>query len=352
MNGNRILRDVIKRAVDVIAASAALVVLSPVMGTLWLLVRNRLGTPVIFAQQRPGKDGELFTMYKFRTMLPEDASRGWVTDDQRMTDFGRRLRSTSLDELPTLVNVLKGDMSLVGPRPLVVEYLSLYSPHQARRHEVRPGVTGLAQVKGRNSLSWEERFDLDVHYVDHHNLWLDVKILAQTVRKVLSKSDVQGTGITTMTMFVGSAPQDGLTEHNLTEQHASLFQDWLQDPRVLKIGNLDAVADEHTRYWYYTNERQEVVGIGGLFGLGSLNVDAVALIGADYEETTRALLNRLIRHARSYDVDRMVVRIVAHHDAVCSNMQTLGFVAANDHDSLDHSHPSDYLLSLASRAGA
>ena len=353
MKHTRILRDVTKRTVDVVGASSALVVLSPVIGLLWLMVRTKLGSPVIFAQTRPGKNGELFTLYKFRTMLPEDASRNWITDDQRMTPFGRRLRSTSLDELPTLFNVLKGDMSLVGPRPLVVGYLPLYSPHQARRHDVRPGVTGLAQVNGRNALSWEERFDLDVHYVDHHNLWLDLKILLQTVRKVVSKSDIEGSGIATMTMFVGAAPEDGLTEENLTESQYFLLHTWLQDPQVLKLGSINAAPDDaHTRYWLYRNTHGDVVGIGGLTGLGDLNVQAILLIGAHGVDATQAMLNRLIRQGRSYDVDRIIVRISDRHNALCDNVQSLGFVATNTQDQQDHSQPSDYLLSLASRSGS
>jgi len=196
----------IKRIFDVTAASAGLVLLSPVMLVVAVLVRLNLGAPILFRQVRPGLDGMPFEMLKFRSMLDAaDRSGAPRPDSQRLTRFGRILRSTSLDELPGLINVVKGDMSIVGPRPLLMEYLPLYSPEQARRHEVRPGLTGWAQVNGRNAVNWEDRFRMDVWYVDNRSLWLDLKIIAITVVKVLKRSGISADGEATMARFRGSA---------------------------------------------------------------------------------------------------------------------------------------------------
>ena len=196
-----------KRTVDVTAAALGLVVLSPVLAVVAGLVRTRLGTPVLFRQARPGLGGEPFEMIKFRTMTDaRDAEGRLLPDADRLPPFGRFLRSASLDELPELWNVLKGDMSLVGPRPLLVRYLDRYTPEQARRHEVRPGITGLAQVSGRNALSWEDKFALDVRYVDQRSFWLDVKIVARTFLKVVRRDGISAPGETTMAEFVGTPP--------------------------------------------------------------------------------------------------------------------------------------------------
>jgi len=194
----------IKRLIDILAASFGLLLLAPLLLVLALLIRVRMGSPVIFGQVRPGLRGKPFRMIKFRTMLDAvDAQGNPLPDDQRLTRLGSFLRSTSLDELPELWNVLKGDMSLVGPRPLLMEYLPLYSPEQARRHDVRPGVTGWAQVNGRNALSWDEKFKLDVWYVDNQSLWLDIKILFMTVKKVLVREGISAEGEVTMSKFTG-----------------------------------------------------------------------------------------------------------------------------------------------------
>ncbi len=194
-----------KRLLDLTLAGAGLIVLSPLLLILAILVRARLGGPVLFRQERPGLGGKPFTLYKFRTMTDARGPDGApLPDAARLTPFGRFLRSTSLDELPELWNVLVGDMSLVGPRPLLSEYLPLYTPEQARRHEVRPGITGWAQVNGRNSLSWEERFALDVWYVDRCSLWLDLRILARTALMVLRREGVSAEGHATMPRFTGS----------------------------------------------------------------------------------------------------------------------------------------------------
>ena len=194
----------IKRLIDIFVASSGLIMLSPVLAILALLVSRKLGSPVLFRQVRPGKGGKPFQMMKFRTMTDERGADGeLLPDEQRLTPFGQFLRSTSLDELPGLISVLKGDMSLVGPRPLLVEYLPLYSPEQARRHDVRPGITGWAQVNGRNALSWDERFKLDVWYVDNQSFWLDIKILFLTVWKVVKRDGIAAEGEVTMSKFTG-----------------------------------------------------------------------------------------------------------------------------------------------------
>lgn len=195
----------IKRPQDFCCALAAVVVLSPVMAVAALLVRLRLGSPVVFKQERPGLNGKVFTLYKFRTMTDEKDTEGnLLPDEVRLTKFGKLLRSTSLDELPELFNILKGDMSVVGPRPLLVRYLPLYNAHQARRHEVRPGFTGYAQVHGRNAISWEEKFDLDVEYVDHVTFLGDWKIIFQTVKTVLKREGISSDSSVTMEEFKGT----------------------------------------------------------------------------------------------------------------------------------------------------
>lgn len=196
--------DTLKRTLDVLSSAILLVVASPVIAVVAVLVAVKLGRPVIFRQPRPGRNGAVFTLLKFRTMKEPDPARSLVTDADRLTPFGIGLRSTSLDELPTLLNVLRGDMSVVGPRPLLVDYLERYTPEQARRHEVRPGVTGLAQVSGRNAVAWEERFRLDVEYVDSRSLRLDASILLRTVTAVLRRDGISAEGTATMHEFRGT----------------------------------------------------------------------------------------------------------------------------------------------------
>ena len=199
----------LKRLFDILGAVFGLLILLPIIVTLAWQVRRKLGSPVLFRQTRPGLHGKPFQLIKFRTMRNAIGLDGRpLPDSERMTSFGSFLRSASLDELPELWNVLKGDMILVGPRPLLMEYLPLYSLEQARRHELRPGVTGWAQVNGRNALSWEEKFRLDVWYVDNHSFWLDLKILALTVKKVFVREGISAAGEVTMTYFTGS-PKEG-----------------------------------------------------------------------------------------------------------------------------------------------
>jgi len=197
--------DALKRVIDVLFASTALVVLSPLLAVVAVLVRVRMGPPVLFRQLRPGREGRPFELTKFRTMTDQRGPDGTLLPDaQRLTALGRFLRRTSIDELPELVNVVRGDMSLVGPRPLLMEYLPRYSAEQARRHEVRPGVTGWTQVNGRNELTWDEKFALDVWYVDHRSTRLDLEILGRTVSQVLSGQGVSAPGHATMEPFRGS----------------------------------------------------------------------------------------------------------------------------------------------------
>lgn len=194
-----------KRFIDIVVSLTALIILMPFLLFLALLIRMKLGSPVLFTQERPGLNGKLFHMVKFRSMTDaRDAEGNLLPDGVRLTAFGKKLRSTSLDELPELWNVLKGEMSLVGPRPLLVEYLPLYSPEQMRRHAVRPGITGWAQVNGRNAISWDQKFALDTWYVDHWSLLLDLKILFLTVRKVLIRDGVSSDTHVTMEKFRGS----------------------------------------------------------------------------------------------------------------------------------------------------
>lgn len=194
----------IKRPQDFLCALLAVIVLSPVLLVVAVLVRIKLGSPVLFTQERPGKDGKIFKLYKFRTMLPpKDGVIDPSQDAARLTPFGKKLRSTSLDELPELFNMLKGDMAVVGPRPLLVQYLDRYNEHQARRHEIRPGFTGLAQVHGRNAISWEEKFDWDVKYVDHITFLGDWRIIFETLRTVLKREGIASDNSVTMTEFMG-----------------------------------------------------------------------------------------------------------------------------------------------------
>ena len=199
------MSDLLKRAFDIIASLIGLIVLSPVLLIAAILVRKNLGSPILFRQVRPGIDGKPFEMVKFRSMRDAIAKDGTpLPDNERLTPFGKALRSTSLDELPELWNVLKGDMSLVGPRPLLMDYLPLYNKEQYRRHEVRPGVTGWAQVNGRNAISWEEKFKLDVWYVDNRSFWLDLKILFLTIKKVFIREGITAQGEPTLNAFKGT----------------------------------------------------------------------------------------------------------------------------------------------------
>lgn len=199
-NGSRIIKSLLDRFV----AAIALLMLCPLILIVAIAIYFRMGSPLIFSQPRPGKDGKIFRFYKFRTMTDErDGEGNLLSDEERLTAFGEFLRESSLDEIPQLWNILKGDMSFIGPRPLLVRYLERYSPQQARRHEVKPGITGLAQVKGRNAISWEQKFQLDVWYIDNWNLWLDLKIFVMTFVKVLRKEGIDEEGQVSSSEFLG-----------------------------------------------------------------------------------------------------------------------------------------------------
>lgn len=198
----------IKRLLDITIASTALILLSPVYLIVAHKVKKNLGSPVLFRQVRPGLHGKPFEMIKFRTMKDAlDTDGNPLPDSERLPPFGKMLRATSLDEMPELWNVIKGDMSIVGPRPLLMEYLPLYNAEQAKRHNVRPGITGYAQVNGRNAISWEKKFELDTWYVENQSLWLDFKIMLKTIKKVIAKDDISAEGEATMTKFTGSPEQ-------------------------------------------------------------------------------------------------------------------------------------------------
>ncbi len=200
-----IYKNYIKRPMDFILSLLAIIVLSPILIIVAILVKIKLGSPVLFKQKRPGLNEEIFTMYKFRTMTDEKDENGeLLPDNVRLTKFGKTLRSTSLDELPSLFNILKGDMSIVGPRPLLVKYLPLYNENQKRRHEVRPGLSGLAQVSGRNAISWEDRFNLDVEYIDKISFKEDIKIIFTTIKKVFERDGISSETSVTMEAFKGS----------------------------------------------------------------------------------------------------------------------------------------------------
>lgn len=199
-----IYQKYVKRILDITLSGAAIIVLSPVMGVTAILVKKKLGSPVIFKQKRPGKDEKIFAMYKFRTMTDERDEKGELLPDSlRLTKFGKMLRSTSLDELPELFNIFKGDMSVVGPRPLLVQYLPLYNEKQKRRHDVRPGLSGLAQVNGRNAITWDEKFNYDVEYVEKVSFALDVSIVIKTMIKALRQEDINAGSEVTMEAFTG-----------------------------------------------------------------------------------------------------------------------------------------------------
>ncbi len=199
-------RKVLKRWLDFILSLFAIVILSPVFLVLSILIKRKLGKPVLFKQERPGKDERIFKMYKFRTMTnARDKKGNLLSDEKRLTSFGKKLRSTSLDELPELINILKGDMSIVGPRPLLVKYLPLYNDKQKKRHKVRPGITGLAQVHGRNAINWEQKFEWDIKYVDNITFWGDVKIILDTIKTVLRREGINSRDSVTMEEFRGTS---------------------------------------------------------------------------------------------------------------------------------------------------
>ena len=341
-----------KRAVDILGASLGLIVLAPVFAVLWILVRFKFGAPVIVAQQRPGRDGELFPVLSFRSMLNEDPTKGFGIKGQQMTSFGRWLRASGLEELPALVNVLKGEMSLVGPQPVHAEYLGHYSPHQARRHEVRPGLTGLAQVNTRNALIWDARFDLDVHYVDHHNLWMDIKILTQSVTRIFTRADLDEE-LTSAMKFVGPAPHDGLSEEPVNERWQDLWDSWQRSSATMKIGDHDDAEPNTTRYWVYLDDREVPVGIAGLSGLGGLELDASIVLGPNHHTSmaVEALLKRLVHNGKAYDAHRIFLRLSETSRELYDTAQQLGFVPIDIPPQGPHTDEGEVLVAFAAQTG-
>ncbi|MCS4534057.1 sugar transferase [Neisseria montereyensis] len=211
------MNKLLKRLLDILASALGLIVLSPILLILVYLIRKNLGSPVFFTQTRPGQDGKPFKMIKFRSMRDAvDANGNPLPDSERLTDFGKKLRATSLDELPELWNVLKGDMSLVGPRPLLMQYLPLYNEFQYRRHEMKPGITGWAQVNGRNALSWDDKFQYDIWYIDNYSFMLDIKILFLTIKKVFVREGISAEGEATMPYFTGNHNHEEKQQDDIT----------------------------------------------------------------------------------------------------------------------------------------
>ncbi|PFG30669.1 GNAT family N-acetyltransferase [Paramicrobacterium agarici] len=246
-----------KRVIDVLASGFGLVILSPVFVAVAVSVALILGRPVLFAQVRPGMNARTFTLYKFRTMRNIDPSHGWVTNEQRITRFGHFLRSTSLDELPSLWNILRGEMSLVGPRPLRVSYLPRYSSEQQRRHEVRPGLTGLAQVRGRNAMGWDETLKLDVEYVDRQSVKLDMSILIETVRTVVRRDGITEQGQSTRSEFLGPRSTRRVELVQLSIEHLATRVQWLNDPVVRAGASVSFIADLAAMETWFDSVRED-----------------------------------------------------------------------------------------------
>lgn len=364
MSKQRKAYDRLKRGLDVVGSGVGLVALAPLIGVVGVAVRVKLGSPVLFNQGRPGRDGKTFNLYKFRSMLDVDESNGLVTNEQRLTSFGRKLRSSSLDELPSLFNVLRGDMSLVGPRPLRLDYLSRYDARQARRHEVRPGITGLAQVKGRNALSWEERFEIDVQYVDTRSLPLDFKILLQTVLQVFKRTDIVGDGMAAMSAFVGSQPNDGLTEEKLTEKWLQTRVDWLNDP-IIQEGitisfepNIDDTfrwfesieGREDRRDWVYVDQDGESVAMAGLMGVGTPDLSLYIYVSPTQQGKGygRMAIDRLIYRARTYGGHRLHLEVKESNSRAVQLYEHAGFVREVDPEE-GETRKRAYILQLAER---
>lgn len=338
--------DHLKRALDVAVAGTLLVFTSPVQAAVALAVRRRLGSPVLFRQVRPGLGGRPFTLVKMRTMLDVDPARGLVTNEQRMTAFGRRLRATSLDELPTLWNVVRGDMSLVGPRPLRMEYLDRYDAHQARRHEVRPGVTGLAQISGRNAIGWDERFDLDVEYVDRRSLRLDLSILLRTIGAVLRRDGIEHDGHATMGAFHGPANRHGVVERRLERSDLATRVAWLNDPTVragvsvsFEANLADTEAwftrledDARRRDWVHHDRAGLPVAMCGLALDGTDRASLYLYVNPAVHGRGhgRRSLATLVDRARELGLRALDLEVKAENEAALRLYRSAGFVERGD----------------------
>ncbi|GGA71433.1 hypothetical protein GCM10011490_22660 [Pseudoclavibacter endophyticus] len=346
MNAKRRSYDRLKRTFDFVAASAMLVITLPVQLVLAALVLKNLGAPVLFTQQRPGRDSKLFRLYKFRTMLSPDEKNGRVLNEDRMTSFGKRLRASSLDELPSLWNVVLGDMSLVGPRPLRSSYLGRYSPEQARRHEVRPGVTGYAQVLGRNALSWDDRLALDVQYVEKRSFWLDVWILYKTLSTVVTRVGVVADGEATMSEFFGPERTPRLELVPLSEEHLATRVEWLSDPRVRAGVTISFMPDaDGMRSWFAgasnDHTRYDWVGVDpnagrpiSMCGFRVAGSEANLYIYVDPRRHGmgfgRDTMTLLIARARSKGVRRLTLETSTDNIAAVRLYESLGFVRSEE----------------------
>lgn len=330
----------LKRSIDIIGAVTGLLLLCPVHLAVAVVVRHKLGRPVLFTQSRPGKDGKDFRM--IRSMTNPDETRGLVTNEQRMTPFGRKLRSSSLDELPSLWNVLRGDMSLVGPRPLRRDYLSRYNARQAKRHEVAPGLTGLAQIMGRNNISWDERLEYDVQYVENRSLRLDLRILWLTIARVVQRGGIEGDGMAAMSAFMGSADTSDLNELDLDEKWLDVRVSWLRSDSVRKgvslsftpelaamRGWFDQVKiDAGRRDWVYTTAEGTPVSMCGLSGIGTPDLSLYIYVNPEHQRQGygRASMQKLIMRAESFGAYRLHLDVKSSNFPAISLYRSLGFV--------------------------
>nr|WP_269778454.1 GNAT family N-acetyltransferase [Microbacterium sp. MAH-37] len=301
----------VKRFIDVFLGVLALIVVGPVLLLVSGAVVIALGRPALFSQQRPGRGGKTFRLYKFRSMRPVDVDKGWITNADRMTRFGRVIRSTSIDELPSLWNILRGDMSIVGPRPLRVSYLERYSPTQARRHEVRPGLTGLAQISGRNGIDWDARLDLDVQYVDSRSLALDVRIILATIKAVFVREGISGEGDATMTEFFGPEVTARIRLAQLREEDLPTRVEWLSDDRVRSGISITFQPDiDGMREWYRRAsddvDRDDWVGIDRISGR-AVSMCGIRRTGSDSAELYIYVAPDLHGHGYGADTMRLLV---------------------------------------------
>ncbi|MEO9247700.1 GNAT family N-acetyltransferase [Citricoccus nitrophenolicus] len=337
-------RSSAKRALDIVTSGAAIVVTAPVIIATGLAVRKHLGSPVIFRQERPGQGGKVFEILKFRTMLEPDLSRNLVTNEQRMTPFGNFLRSTSLDELPSLINVLRGDMSLVGPRPLRAAYLERYSDEQSERHSLRPGLTGLAQTSGRNSLSWDDRLQLDVDYVRHWSLTKDLVIMIRTVTKVLKREGIRSEGQATMSEFFGPQSTADLSVRPLERGDLPLRVEWLRSPSIREGVSITFWPDlDSTEQWFdrvlkdpgrldfvaYDRSSGSVQGMMGLVGIHDGVADLYIYVNPQShgQGFGRQMMQLLMTKAREGGVTRLQLETKKSNTASLKLYRRLGFQA-------------------------
>ena len=333
--------DALKRTFDIIGAAVCAILAAPLMAATALVIAVKLGRPVLFRQQRPGRDGRVFELVKFRTMLQPDSVFGEWFQEERMTPTGRRIRSMSLDELPSLWNVLKGDMSLVGPRPLLVSYLQRYSARQARRHEVRPGLTGLAQVSGRNTLPWHARLELDVWYVDHRSLWLDLKILLRTVGHVLRREGISREGHATMTEFLGPMSTERLELIELSRDEVQARLESVYSGAVRQGTSLSGAADQWTadtlplngpaaperQDWIAVDLAGETVSVCGLSDMTTSTANVYVAVAPEHrgQGLGREIGQLLITRARGLGLDELRLEIERENVAARRLFAGLGF---------------------------